>query len=585
MWWCYVFSSEVAVGSEEGELIFTGAARPQSIKFFYDTTSLAFDSRQQILFIGTEDRHNFKVTIYSVDLAKDKKPVPIVQKRGKEIPGVAYDGVDNVLYWTDTRAIYRMKLDTNATLELFLSFESGEKPWYLYWTNRNHKNPSIERVKLDGTDRKVLVTEGLFMPVGLAVDQETEKLFWCDNQENINYRIECSNLDGTSQKTLVSGTHHHTNGIAVGSRNVYWSDSENRKVWSIPKATDVDPEITEVDYLAGYGLQGIVAWSDGENLDDNLCYKKPPTLEAASKSFVGMTAALSQSITDIKQHDYVELYCLNGGTIMSEDNVPLCHCQLGYSGTRCEVSVCHNFCMNGRCHVDESNKASCICEKEYRGINCERHKCEDFCLHEGKCYLGQLEEPKCRCKDGYMGRRCEELVGLDQLCVEFCTKGHIAVLAAKLCSCSDTSGLTSLPSGSDNETWNEQKAEGRLADLCSRDGPQNWMFIMMVCSSIFLVIIIGILLLKICHLRRRPRIKKRIIVNKNVAPLTSRPPSSGEQCEITIENCCNMNVCETPCFEPQLRSSKSSSKSDERRNLLVNMEEGVCSPPVQQKQY
>lgn len=49
----------------------------------------------------------------------------------------------------------------------------------------------------------------------------------------------------------------------------------------------------------------------------------------------------------------------------------------------------------------------------------------------------------------------------------------------------------------------------------------------------------------------RPRIKKRIIVNKNITPLTYRPQPTTEQCEITIENCCNMNVCETvsnKCF-------------------------------------
>jgi uncharacterized membrane protein len=45
-------------------------------------------------------------------------------------------------------------------------------------------------------------------------------------------------------------------------------------------------------------------------------------------------------------------------------------------------------------------------------------------------------------------------------------------------------------------------------------------------------------------LRRRPRIKKRIIVNKNVTPLTDSSVSQ-DQCEITIENCCNMNICET----------------------------------------
>jgi len=46
-------------------------------------------------------------------------------------------------------------------------------------------------------------------------------------------------------------------------------------------------------------------------------------------------------------------------------------------------------------------------------------------------------------------------------------------------------------------------------------------------------------------LRKRPRIKKRIIVNKNVTPLTACSPLPQDQCQITIENCCNMNICET----------------------------------------
>lgn len=63
---------------------------------------------------------------------------------------------------------------------------------------------------------------------------------------------------------------------------------------------------------------------------------------------------------------------------------------------------------------------------------------------------------------------------------------------------------------------------------------------------VFCVMIIAALSLFICNIqKRRPRIKKRIIVNKNVTPLTYRPQQPIEQCEITIENCCNMNVCET----------------------------------------
>lgn len=52
---------------------------------------------------------------------------------------------------------------------------------------------------------------------------------------------------------------------------------------------------------------------------------------------------------------------------------------------------------------------------------------------------------------------------------------------------------------------------------------------------------------RVRFLGRRPRIKKRIVVNKSITPLQScRPPQQqNQQCEITIENCCNMNICET----------------------------------------
>lgn len=61
-----------------------------------------------------------------------------------------------------------------------------------------------------------------------------------------------------------------------------------------------------------------------------------------------------------------------------------------------------------------------------------------------------------------------------------------------------------------------------------------------------LSIVIIILSIYINKLTRRPRIKKRFVVNKSgITPLTSRPQMMSDQCEITIENCCNMNICET----------------------------------------
>lgn len=65
---------------------------------------------------------------------------------------------------------------------------------------------------------------------------------------------------------------------------------------------------------------------------------------------------------------------------------------------------------------------------------------------------------------------------------------------------------------------------------------------------------LGLVFLIVNALRRfykpiRPKIKKTFVVrNKmdrnNRTPLTCRP-AAPEQCEITIENCCNMNICDT----------------------------------------
>lgn len=74
---------------------------------------------------------------------------------------------------------------------------------------------------------------------------------------------------------------------------------------------------------------------------------------------------------------------------------------------------------------------------------------------------------------------------------------------------------------------------------------QNTTFIILSVCLLIMILIVIVLSILVCRLRRQPRVKKRIIVNKNVTPLTYRPQPTSEQCEITIENCCNMNVCET----------------------------------------
>jgi DNA-binding beta-propeller fold protein YncE len=82
--------------------------------------------------------------------------------------------------------------------------ESG----HVYWTNMGipHLNDgSIERVDLDGRNRKTIVPEGVtFTPKQLHLDKKNGKLYWSDRE---GMRVMRSNLDGSQVDTLVESGH------------------------------------------------------------------------------------------------------------------------------------------------------------------------------------------------------------------------------------------------------------------------------------------------------------------------------------------------------------------------------------------
>lgn len=67
---------------------------------------------------------------------------------------------------------------------------------YMFWTDWG-KKPKIEKIGMDGKSRKVIIRSGLKWPNGLALDIETETLYWTDAGTS---RIECSTVDGHNRK-------------------------------------------------------------------------------------------------------------------------------------------------------------------------------------------------------------------------------------------------------------------------------------------------------------------------------------------------------------------------------------------------
>lgn len=76
---------------------------------------------------------------------------------------------------------------------------------FLYWTNCDPKEPSIERARLDGSHRQTLITEQLVEPNAIVVDQATDKIYWVDVWLAVQFEIESADMDGNNRKILYKG--------------------------------------------------------------------------------------------------------------------------------------------------------------------------------------------------------------------------------------------------------------------------------------------------------------------------------------------------------------------------------------------
>ena len=75
---------------------------------------------------------------------------------------------------------------------------------HIYWTNMgvpNLNDGTIERADLDGSNRKVIVPQGVtHTPKQIHLEKRSGKLYWCDRE---GMRVMRANLHGTNVETLV----------------------------------------------------------------------------------------------------------------------------------------------------------------------------------------------------------------------------------------------------------------------------------------------------------------------------------------------------------------------------------------------
>ncbi|XP_075979061.1 low-density lipoprotein receptor repeat domain-containing protein cueball isoform X2 [Anticarsia gemmatalis] len=488
-----------------------------------ELSPLTYDGVHNKLFFAA--KKDTITSIYSYDLETKERVLLVTRTEDEKILGFAYDPVDEVLFWTSTdKNIYWVS--NNGSNGIFKNLTSNEIPSgiavdscrrYIYWINSNNMKPSINRARFDGTESQAIVETNMYIPVSIAIDQQTNKIYWTDDKQGMHYSIDMANLDGQNSTSLIHGSDKQEPiALTVSNDSIYWMDKYHDVIWRLSKKNKAAPE-EYIKFTNQKGF-GIVA---NYRIEDQIrgqeeCEPVRRLLRSNSVPKDSMTEASANASCNCSPDHITERiastvclnYCLHGGCTVTLEDTPKCSCDPGYAGVRCEIAVCAGHCLNnGSCWFNERNEPICECHKEFEGLRCETRKVIPIISNE-------TTAPACNC-----------------------TETQKAIAAPPLATAPENGTQFE-----DNPEAFKQNVDDIIATCSGGWDPVRDPVIMALGVLVgVLCLFCGLLVTKVLQLKRRPRIKKRIIVNKNVTPMTARP----DQCEITIENCCNMNICET----------------------------------------
>ncbi|KAH8379356.1 hypothetical protein KR009_004351, partial [Drosophila setifemur] len=592
---------------------------------FDELSALTFDESEELIYFN--DRLHQNGSIFSLRrdmLSASHVAEQAIQRTGNEtVGGLAYDPLNRNLFWSDIlqRKIFFASVDSPAgqapKVLVDLSQEGGRPEGVavdvcrrkLYWTNSNITHPSVERVDLDGNNRTVIIDSNIDMPKGIVVDQLSDRLFWIDDLKGVFFAVMSSKLDGSDRQLVLKDKHHEPQNLAVTNDAIYWTDRTTNSVWSHPKVAAVKVTTTSRPETEEDTTDGIESRQESEPVEDcplvrvanlseeargivarNGFYQRLQKDAHCSSIVRKVKMRLDEmnrhkemrSLVDKKMAQLEEDHCMNAGSYVPQRD--LCICPPGFKGSRCEIRECHNYCVHGTCQISELAYPKCYCQPGFSGERCEVSQCSGLCLNGGHCRLAEKDqEPagsSCECPTNFAGARCEH--NSTEICALFCRLLKFDPEIHVPFGCHDICEELALDNSTNIAIPQYQHLEVCLAPTVWTSSAISIVMVGIVSSLLLVSVIVhGIRRL---YKPKRPRIRKTFVVRKQPrtnsagdTPLTNRPMAT-EQCEITIENCCNMNICETPCFDPHLVEqtlAKSGSCKEDKKILIHNMEDDL----------
>uniref|UniRef100_A0A671R1X8 Low-density lipoprotein receptor-related protein 1-like n=1 Tax=Sinocyclocheilus anshuiensis TaxID=1608454 RepID=A0A671R1X8_9TELE len=192
------------------------------------------------------------------------------------VEGITVDWIAGNIYWTDQGFDVIEVARLNGSFRYVVISQGLDKPraiavhpekGYLFWTEWG-QYPRIERSRLDGSERVVLVNVSISWPNGISIDYKS-LLYWCDARTD---KIERINLEtGENRELVLSSNNMDMFAVSVFEDYIYWSDRTHAN-GSIKRGNK--DNATDMVYLRtgiGVQLKDIKVFNRARQQGTNIC--------------------------------------------------------------------------------------------------------------------------------------------------------------------------------------------------------------------------------------------------------------------------------------------------------------------------
>ncbi|XP_035730371.1 vitellogenin receptor-like [Vespa mandarinia] len=211
------------------------------------------------------------VNFYWTDVNRDEEAIfksdqfgtnkTVIVTAGVRTPeDVAVDWVTGNIYFTDSSYKRIGVCDENGIYCTVVIKENIERPraivlssksGIMYWSDWS-SNSHIAMASMDGKNHVKFVKDNIDWPNGLTIDDPNDRLYWVDAKLKI---IESIRLDGRDRRTILTDLINHPYSLAVFENKLYWNDWSTNTIQTCDKFTGKDWKILLHTTSMTYGIQ------------------------------------------------------------------------------------------------------------------------------------------------------------------------------------------------------------------------------------------------------------------------------------------------------------------------------------------